>query len=66
VTTVWSEHSDTDEEAVVRWRFDELVRAGYTWGLALRLAKCRDVDLRVAEKLVRTGCPHETALRILL
>jgi hypothetical protein len=66
MTTTWSERTTAEDDAVVRWRFDELVRAGYTWGLALRLARRRDVDLHLAERLLRTGCPPETALRILL
>ena len=65
-TTTRFELADTEEEAVVRWRYDELVRAGYSWGAALRVAKQRDVDLRLAERLLRDGCPTETALRILL
>jgi len=66
MTTIWSEQSSADDGAVVRWRFDELVRAGYGWSAALNLAKRPDVDLHLAEKLVRTGCPQATALRILL
>jgi hypothetical protein len=66
VTTVWTERASTEEDAVVRWRFDALVRAGCTWGSALRLAKRRDVDLRLAERLADEGCPPEIALRILL
>jgi hypothetical protein len=66
VSTVWAERASTEEDAVVRWRFDALVRAGYGWGSALRLAKRRDVDLHVAERLAHDGCPPETALRILL
>ncbi len=61
-----AERTDTEDDAVVRWRFDELVRAGYTWGTALKLARSRGVDLRLAERLLRDGCPAATALRILL
>jgi len=67
MTTTWFERADNEEqEAVVRWRFDELVRSGYSWGSALRVAKRLDVDLRLAERLIQTGCPTDTALRILL
>ena len=54
MTTTWVSPADEEQEAVVRWRFDELVSSGYSWGSALRVAKRLDVDLRLA------------ALRILL
>jgi hypothetical protein len=57
---------DTEAEAILRWRFDELVRAGYDIGSALLLASHIEVDLHDASMLVRRGCPSETALRILL
>jgi hypothetical protein len=57
---------DTEAEAILRWRFDELVRAGYDIGSALLLASHIEVDLHDASTLVRRGCPSETALRILL
>ena len=66
MTTTWFEQTHAEEEAIVRWRFDELVRAGYSWGSALRVAKRLDVDLHLASRLLETGCPSDTALRILL
>jgi len=51
---------------VVRWRRDELIRAGYDDGSALRVAMRPDVDLHVAADLLRHGCALETALRIVL
>jgi hypothetical protein len=57
---------DTEAEVILRWRFDELVRAGYDIGAALMLASHVEVDLHAATELVRRGCPAETALRILL
>jgi hypothetical protein len=57
---------DTEVEAILRWRFDELVRAGYDVGSALMLASHVEVDLHQATGLVRRGCPTDTALRILL
>ena len=57
---------DTEAEVILRWRFDELVRAGYDIGSALMLASHVEVDLHAATELVRRGCPAETALRILL
>jgi hypothetical protein len=57
---------ETEAEAILRWRFDELVRAGYDIGSALLLASHVEVDLHDASSLVLRGCPSETALRILL
>ncbi len=57
---------ETEAEAILRWRFDELTRAGYDVGSALMLASHVEVDLHTASGLVRRGCPPETALRILL
>jgi hypothetical protein len=57
---------ETEAEAILRWRFDELMRAGYDIGSALMLASHVEVDLHDAAALVRRGCPSETALRILL
>jgi hypothetical protein len=51
-------------ELVQRWRFDELVRAGYTIPDALELAVHTEIDLHWAAGLVRSGCPSGTALRI--
>lgn len=56
----------TEEERVFEWRFDELFRAGFPEPLAVELAGSRDVDLHRALDLVRAGCPHDTAARILL
>ncbi len=53
-------------DAVRRWRFDELVRAGYDDEDAIELAFHLDVDLHVAVNLVRRGCPSRTAVRIAL
>jgi hypothetical protein len=57
---------ETEAEAILRWRFDELVRSGYDVGSALVLASHVDVDLHVASALPGRGCPPETALKILL
>lgn len=54
-----------EADPVRQWRLDELVRAGYTPVDALVLSGRRDVDIHVAERLLRTGCPANTALRIL-
>lgn len=57
---------ETEAEMILRWRFDELVRAGYDIGSALRLASHVEIDLHDATSLVLRGCPAETAIRILL
>jgi hypothetical protein len=57
---------ETEVEAILRWRFDVLVRAGFDIGSALLLASHVEVDLHDASSLVRRGCPSETAVRILL
>jgi hypothetical protein len=57
---------ESEAEAILRWRFEELVRSGYDIGSALVLASHVEVDLHVATGLVHRGCPPDTALRILL
>ena len=53
-------------ERVERWRTEELERAGFSPADAAKLAARHDVDLHRAVELVRRGCPHDVALRILL
>lgn len=57
---------DTEAERVVGWRREELERAGYDRAGAKELAERSDVDLHYAVDLVRRGCSHELALKILL
>jgi hypothetical protein len=56
----------SEVDAVRRWRFDELVRAGYEDEEAMELAFHLDVDLHFATNLLRRGCPSSTAVRIAL
>jgi len=56
----------SEVDLVRRWRFDELVRAGYDDEDAIELAFHLDVDLHLATNLVRQGCPSSTAVRIAL
>lgn len=56
----------TEHDPVRRWRLEELTRAGYPPSDALVLSGRADVDLHVAVKLLRDGCPVATALRILV
>jgi hypothetical protein len=58
--------NDSEAEAILRWRFEELVRGGYDVGSALVLASHVEVDLHKAVDLTTRGCPPGTALRILL
>ena len=58
--------SEDEAERVIRWRFDELIRAGYESDEALKVAVRVEVDLHIATELVRRGCPAQTAVRILL
>ena len=48
------------------WRRSSLLAAGYDQRLSLKLALRPDVDLHLAVRLGRSGCPPETAARILL
>ena len=57
---------ETEVEAILRWRFNELVRTGYDVASALVLASHVEIDLHDASNLVRRGCPCGTALEILL
>lgn len=54
------------EETVLSWRLEELIAAGYESGDALFLAAHAEIDLHLATDLPRRGCPHKTALHILL
>lgn len=57
---------ESESERVLKWRMDELERAGYDGRLALKLGLRSYVDLHRAVDLLRRGCPPETAARILL
>jgi hypothetical protein len=58
--------AETEEERVVDWREEELLRAGYPPVVARRLARRHDIDLHKAVDLVRAGCDPTVAARILL
>jgi hypothetical protein len=66
VTTAEQLREGVDEAAVFDWRFAVLMRAGYSPDQAWTLAACRDVDVRLAERLLEQGCPCSTAVLILL
>jgi hypothetical protein len=60
------EHHESETDLVRRWRFDELLRAGYDIADAAELALRTEIDLHWAVSLVRRGCPSATATRIAL
>ncbi|MES1246287.1 MAG: hypothetical protein ABUS54_01275 [Actinomycetota bacterium] len=64
--TTYSPDAPVELDPVVRWRLAQLVRAGYDPCDAVVLSKRDDVDLHVATRLLASGCPPETALRILV
>jgi hypothetical protein len=63
---VETEEKRHEERLVLGWRYEELVRAGYSEREAMLVADRVDVDLHRAIALVESGCPAKTALRILL
>ena len=65
-TTEVHEREETEAERVERWRAEELERAGYDLGAAAVLAASPAVDLHLAVELLTRGCPHDTAMQILL
>ncbi|MGH3022454.1 MAG: hypothetical protein ACRDNI_02250 [Gaiellaceae bacterium] len=56
----------TEGERVFSWRHASLLAAGYDHRLAFKLALRLDVDLHLAVRLRRAGCPPDTAALILL
>jgi hypothetical protein len=62
----FEQESPLERERVEIWRAHVLVKAGYPGELAIEIARRHDVDLHQAVDLVKRGCPHETAGRILL
>ena len=67
MTAAQFESLDAPEaEGVLCWRFAQLVAVGFAAGEAAVLASHVEVDLHSAADLVHRGCPHATALRILL
>lgn len=55
-----------DERTLVEgWRLDELLRAGYPFDLATKLA-VSEADLHLAIDMIGQGCDFATAAEILL
>ena len=57
---------ETELERIQAWRTEELMRCGYSYKTAARLAERQDVDLHLAIALVERGCEPDLAVRILL
>jgi len=53
------------DEEVLNWRKDQFERQGFDDVMAALLAHTA-IDLRTMEEYVSNGCPHETAVRILM
>ena len=58
--------TESELDRIVRWRSEELERAGYSPDGAAALAARLEIDLHEATELVKRGCPPDIALRILL
>ena len=65
-TTQFEEIESPEVGAVFRWRFEELLRAGFDASSALILAGHSEVDLHAVRRLFEHGCSAETALQIVL
>jgi hypothetical protein len=63
---ITAEVYDEKEAAVLEWRIETLMRAGFDAEGSFDLAFNKDVDLHSAVRLVERGCPPATAVRILL
>jgi len=66
MATTEQRQENTTAAALLEWRFEVLLEAGYLPDQARKLARAKEVDVRVAERLLERGCPRATALRILL
>lgn len=66
VSGVEQEECASELDRVVRWRRQELERAGYEREFADILAAAVDVDLHVAVGLLARGCRPSVAVLILL
>jgi hypothetical protein len=61
-----SPSTSSESWRVLSWRLAQLAEAGYDDDEAVVLAVSSDIDLHRAVDLLLKGCPHSTALRILL
>ena len=63
----WEDASGESEEdaRVLRWRLEQAIRLGFELAPAALLADS-SADLNVLRRLISRGCPHDTAVAILL
>jgi hypothetical protein len=54
-----------EELKVLRWRLEQFRQLGFSLSSAVLLAS-ESVDLALARRLIRSGCPLRTAREILL
>jgi hypothetical protein len=54
-----------ERRRVTQWRIERLMEAGYDRDAALLIGLDTSIDLHLAVKLLRGGCPEDTALQIL-
>ena len=65
-TSQFEQLGKSEARQILSWRFEQLLHAGYPRADAQALADSIEVDLHLACRLARSGCPAATALRILL
>ncbi len=63
----WDDISGQSEEdvRVLRWRLEQVIGLGFQLAAAALLADS-PADLNVLRRLIARGCPHDTALAIVL
>ena len=66
MATSTHERRDSTADATRRWRTEQLQAAGFPLREARAMSERADIDLHLAVRLLRDGCPVATALRILL
>lgn len=50
---------------ILAWRMESFMRLGYSDVDAEALAFCTDIDPHDVERLIKKGCPPDTAVQIL-
>jgi hypothetical protein len=60
-----AEVCNEEEERVCQWRFEQFLTLGFGEEDASRLSES-NVDLNRARSLIRAGCPHSLAHKILI
>ncbi|HYX89753.1 MAG TPA: hypothetical protein VE753_10320 [Gaiellaceae bacterium] len=65
MTDAQLEEREGAQEAIIAWRLEQLMLAGYGPSEASLLARRLDIDLHAATDLLRDGCPPTLAVAIL-